>query len=963
MRAFQGRYYLDVSGDVPSEQQLQQDLSPAEVQLPPRPDNPRPDTWTVREENGQKTLVRIHNMPRLSLFSQTKITTCPVSLDELTGKRLTIVRPLHGGPEAKIEDDLTIQRNLQDRWVGETQFEMKMGPRPLKIRRSIPKTGQKRPPEKETQDLRREAEGPDTGGEEPQQAGLQPEPAGASGQDLRHGEDDALPADDDDDDDGLEPGEVQGEPIPPSQLNEALLRHGSDIVDGLPVQLRGSAGSNQCPAPGCELPGGHAGVHEGPEGKFLYDNYEGRKMITEEKDIAEDFPSSRSSTSSEELLPDGDLQGLVDDAGGELPAPKETFFAAEVDLSPEDYAWLSKNSTSRKANIWLAKKLEKSKEVTWSKLSLEEKKSFDLAQAKELSQVATSRALRNLTKEEKLSLDYNRIMNMRWVLTFKGNGDAKARLVILGFKAHNLCEVETSSATMGKVGRNMLLCLCAALNLKLKAGDVTSAFLQTDESLEGEDLYVWAPPELATYFGGDPRDPRALKVLKAFYGLVHSPRKWWETVVAAMKRSGWKALLGDKCLFVLQEEINGKLEIVGLAGLHVDDFLIAGKEGSKVYDHAVQELREKFRFGKWSSAEDGLEFAGCWIQQSSNGEIYLDQENYTNKFIDELDIDPKRPWSADLTPADISAIRGVLGTASWRATQSSPQFLADTSLLLSEINKGSVATMHKVNKLVREMKRTAGQKLRFPSWPGVPLEDLAVITWADASNHNRPDKSITVGILTGIAPKAIMNGEETPVALIQWKSGKTPRQCLGSNGAEVQAITIGEDQNYLVRGLLFEMMGNQLERKVIHKQVATVPGCLVMDSRGIYDAATRNLSCLHGLRESRAGYELTLSIVQATQAKTVLRWVCGIAQLADSLTKFFDRKCILQFLAAKQVWRLTDDPSFTAGRKVNKRAMEKKLQETQDYFINSIRILAEKNNWPWQDDAAESLAQLDTFTD
>ena len=136
-----------------------------------------------------------------------------------------------------------------------------------------------------------------------------------------------------------------------------------------------------------------------------------------------------------------------------------------------------------------------------------------------------------------------------------------------------------------------------------------------------------------------------------------------------------------------------------------------------------------------------------------------------------------------------------------------------------------------------------------------------------------------------------------------------------------------------------------------------------MDSRGIYDAAARNLSCLHGLRESRAGYELTLSIVQATQAKTVLRWVCGIAQLADSLTKFADRKCILQFLAAKQVWRLTDGPSFTAGRKVNKRAMEKKLQETQDNFINSIRILAEKNNWPWQDDAAENLAQLDTFTD
>ena len=39
MRAFQGRYYLDVSGDVPSEQQLQQDLSPAVVQLPPNLDS------------------------------------------------------------------------------------------------------------------------------------------------------------------------------------------------------------------------------------------------------------------------------------------------------------------------------------------------------------------------------------------------------------------------------------------------------------------------------------------------------------------------------------------------------------------------------------------------------------------------------------------------------------------------------------------------------------------------------------------------------------------------------------------------------------------------------------------------------------------------------------------------------------------------------------------------------------
>ena len=35
---------------------------------------------------------------------------------------------------------------------------------------------------------------------------------------------------------------------------------------------------------------------------------------------------------------------------------------------------------------------------------------------------------------------------------------------------------------------------------------------------------------------------------------------------------------------------------------------------------------------------------------------------------------------------------------------------------------------------------------------------------------------------------------------------------------------------------------------------------IVYDSRGIYDAMTRNVSPLHGLRDSRAGYELTLAV-------------------------------------------------------------------------------------------------------
>ena len=88
-------------------------------------------------------------------------------------------------------------------------------------------------------------------------------------------------------------------------------------------------------------------------------------------------------------------------------APQEIFFALELPVDTGDYEWLSKNCVNRKANIWLSRKMaEKSKEVQSKELTLDQKKLFDIAKAKELNQVATSRALRNIiTKDESLNLD------------------------------------------------------------------------------------------------------------------------------------------------------------------------------------------------------------------------------------------------------------------------------------------------------------------------------------------------------------------------------------------------------------------------------------------------------------------------------------------------------------------------------------------------------------------------------
>ena len=63
-------------------------------------------------------------------------------------------------------------------------------------------------------------------------------------------------------------------------------------------------------------------------------------------------------------------------------------------------------------------------------------------------------------------------------------------------------------------------------------------------------------------------------------------------------------------------------------------------------------------------------------------------------------------------------LRGVLGTASWRAQQMSPQFAADVSLLLSATADPVVQDLLDAKKQVRDMRRSSAQSLHFHSFNG-----------------------------------------------------------------------------------------------------------------------------------------------------------------------------------------------------------------------------------------------------
>jgi hypothetical protein len=421
MKMFQGRYYQDVSGDVPSERQQADDVSPTTVLQQP---TSQADSWSIVERDGKRILIRHHGLPRLALFNPLKVTTCPVSVDELKGTRTTFLKVIATGEKVTIKDTVEENKTLQDRWIGETHFELKETiNRPAKVRRSVPKTKRKA-----------EEEPPRDGGPDEHQPGQ----------------------------DQQVPNDGGGA----ASLHQALQHGGPDRLDGLPARSSASAGSNLCSAPECVLPGGHRGHHQDSGGtQFMYDNYDGRSSPVENADnkIDDGESSSTSSASSshgdsvesEELIKDGDLPEA--DAHYVETKPKDTFVAIELDIGEEDFAWLSKYHSKRRGTVWLSKKMaERGRELSWNQLTLDQKKEFDLAQAKEISNVIVSKALRNLTPKELEKLNPGAVMSMRWVLTRKASGDAKARLVVLGFQAHNLTEGETTAPTMCKGAKNAL---------------------------------------------------------------------------------------------------------------------------------------------------------------------------------------------------------------------------------------------------------------------------------------------------------------------------------------------------------------------------------------------------------------------------------------------------------------------------------------------------------------------------
>ncbi|CAK0897474.1 unnamed protein product [Prorocentrum cordatum] len=524
---------------------------------------------------------------------------------------------------------------------------------------------------------------------------------------------------------------------------------------------------------------------------------------------------------------------------------KDTTIEREVVEVATDFAHIG--AFLQDSTVWLSKRLGdgKATEVAYSKLAPGQ-------------------------QEELTEIDESRLLKMRWVLTYKcqegGARKPKARLVILGHQHPSLTELSTAAPTLGKLARNMLFQVCAQHKFKLKFGDVSQAFLQTDASEEFESL-----------------------------------------------NEGWRQLRTDQCAWILLDSNN---QLKGIIGVRVDDFIIGGDETTKLYGDAEKAIKDIYRWGAWTSGQ--AEFSGLRVRQFKDFSITLDLYDYTNKFITEAEIDADRKKQAHLPlePKEISLLRGVLGTASWRAQQVSPQYVVDVGLASSQVNNAKISDLVNANKLVKDMRKSASQVIKFHQFEKYDWHELRMVQWADASDKLRPDGSKTGGLVTGLSTPDFANGSMANVSILGWRSFKLPRKIWGSNNNETQSTAFGDEKLWLSRLMWAELDGVEPTRWKLDDTVKTVPGMLITDSRGIYDAILKSESPQLGMRRFRSGEEARGIKEQILRTDVSFRWVNGLAMLTDSLTKpEYPARHVMEEFLTTQRWKCTFDEMFQSGRR------------------------------------------------
>ena len=193
---------------------------------------------------------------------------------------------------------------------------------------------------------------------------------------------------------------------------------------------------------------------------------------------------------------------------------------------------------------------------------------------------------------------------------------------------------------------------------------------------------------------------------------------------------------------------------------------------------------------------------------------------------------------------------------------------------MGQTPQATVDTIYEVNKLAR--KATVGARM--------PLKVHAhhtpvVVTYKDAGWTTRLDGNFArERQLVFIANSELLQGKESNMSRISWRSSRVRRVARSSSAAETQAAADGDDEAVYIRLCVKKVQFGQLEFQNWQSEAKQIPAALVVDCSGVYNALGRSSSSCLGLKDKKYGLEALALKLSLVECGTRTRWCHSAAQ-------------------------------------------------------------------------------------
>ncbi|CAK0898235.1 unnamed protein product, partial [Prorocentrum cordatum] len=263
------------------------------------------------------------------------------------------------------------------------------------------------------------------------------------------------------------------------------------------------------------------------------------------------------------------------------------------------------------------------------------------------------------------------------------------------------------------------------------------------------------------------------------------------------------------------------------------------------------------------------------------GRIHLNMVDYAQA-LKNIDMPTQRRKDIEptVTPNEATQLRAVLGQLMWLATQGVPLICAELPSLLAHTNTATINALLQANKLIQRAKIEAQKKLIMEKHL-----NPCTVGHSDAAWDVRRDGPSQGGFLIFVTDYSLMQNKEAPISLIAWAPAKLPRACRSSSAAEVQAASEAQEELEFCRLALGELLLGATPLQQWATGCAKIPGALVVDCRGVFDALDKSESSALGMKDKRSAPE-ALALERGMAATTTsLRWCHSGAQLCDCMTK------------------------------------------------------------------------------